>query len=67
MITKDTLLRECSKMVVGMVDYYSHNKIDTGSVEEALRPLLEALRRDDKGYLDYVKAYKQSVKDEDQA
>ena len=67
MVNKDTLLQECSKMVVGMVDYYSDTKLTAASVEEALRPLLEALQRDDQGYLDYVKAYKQSVKDEDQA
>ena len=67
MVKKDTLLQEFSKMVVGMVDYYSDTKLSITSVEEALRPLLEALKRDDQGYLDYVKAYKQSVKDEDQA
>lgn len=67
MSNKDTLLKECAKMVVGMVDYYSDSKVEIGSVEKALRPLLEALQRDEKGYLDYVKAYKQSIKDEDQA
>lgn len=63
---KDTLLHECSKMVVGMVDYYSDTKVEIAGVEEALRPLLEALQRDDQGYLDYVKAYNQRIKDEDQ-
>lgn len=54
MVNKDTLLQECSKMVVGMADYYSDTKLSVSVVEEALRPLLEALKRDDQGYLDFL-------------
>lgn len=64
-MSKQSVLEEAAKMVVGMVNYYSESSVSYEDVLAVLEPLIGDAKKDNADYVAYAKQYRDYVESQE--